>query len=136
MVGTLLLRGMAVGVVAGLLCFAFLKIVGEPQVDRAIAFGAQMDQAKAEEARAKGMPVPGAEAELEMVSRSVQAGLGLFTGVMVYSAAFGGLFALAFAFAYGRVGRLDARATSAVLALASIIAVYLVPSLKYPANPP
>ena len=38
-----------------------------------------------------------------LVSRSVQAGLGLFTAVMVYSTAFGGLFGLAFAFAYGRI---------------------------------
>jgi len=28
----------------------------------------------------------------------VQAGIGLFTGVVIYSAAFGGIFALAFAF--------------------------------------
>ena len=47
MAGTLLLRGMLVGIVAGLLCFGFLKIVGEPQVDRAIAFETQLDQARA-----------------------------------------------------------------------------------------
>ena len=34
--------------------------------------------------------------EPELVSRSVQAGLGLFVAVLVYSAAFGGLFGLAF----------------------------------------
>jgi hypothetical protein len=47
MAGTLLLRGMLIGIVAGLLCFGFLKIVGEPQVDRAIAFETQLDEAKA-----------------------------------------------------------------------------------------
>ncbi|HUK08081.1 MAG TPA: CbtA family protein [Stellaceae bacterium] len=140
MVGTLLLRGMVVGVIAGLLCFAFLKIVGEPQVDRAIAFETQMDEAKskakAEAAKAMGMSVPAEEEEPELVSRPVQAGIGLFTGVIVYSAAFGGLFALAFAFAHGRTGPLGARATSALLATAGIVSVYLAPSLKYPANPP
>jgi hypothetical protein len=35
MVRTFLVRGMLVGIVAGLLSFAFLKIYGEPQVDRA-----------------------------------------------------------------------------------------------------
>ena len=35
MVGALLTRGMLVGIVAGLLCFGFLKLVGEPPVDRA-----------------------------------------------------------------------------------------------------
>jgi hypothetical protein len=31
--GTLLVRGMLIGILAGLLCFSFLKIVGEPQGD-------------------------------------------------------------------------------------------------------
>ena len=48
MVRTLLVRGMLVGIVAGLLSFGFLKVYGEPQVDRAIAFEAQMDEEKAE----------------------------------------------------------------------------------------
>ncbi len=140
MVGNLLLRGMLVGIVAGLLCFAFLKVVGEPQVDRAIAFESQLDEAKAkakaEAAIARGLPAPQEESEPELVSRPVQAGIGLFTGVMVYSVAFGGLFALAFAFVYGRAVELGARATSALLAAVGIIAVYIVPNLKYPANPP
>ena len=38
MVRTFLVRGMLVGIVAGLLSFAFLKVYGEPQVDRAVAF--------------------------------------------------------------------------------------------------
>ena len=39
----------------------------------------------------------------DLFSRQVQAGIGLFVAVMVYATAFGGLFALAFAFAYGRL---------------------------------
>jgi predicted cobalt transporter CbtA len=66
----------------------------------------------------------------------VQAGIGLFTGVMVYSTAFGGLFALAFAIAYGRIGTLSPRSLAVVLAALGFIAVHLVPSLKYPPNPP
>jgi hypothetical protein len=96
MVRTFLVRGMLVGIVAGLLCFGFLKIYGEPEVDRAIAFETQMDEAKAAAEKAKGMNM--AE-DQELVSRDVQAGLGLFTAVMVYCTAFGGLFGLAFAFA-------------------------------------
>ena len=41
MVGNLLLRGMLVGIFAGILAFGFAKIYGEPQVDRAIAFEEQ-----------------------------------------------------------------------------------------------
>ncbi|MBV8589367.1 MAG: CbtA family protein [Acetobacteraceae bacterium] len=134
MVRTLLIRGLLVGLVAGLLVFAVGKVVGEPQVDRAIAFETAMDQAKAQADMAKGMP--GRQAEPELVSRKVQASFGLFTGVVVYSAAFGGLFALVFAFAYGRIGNLRPRAVSALLALGGFVALYLVPNLKYPANPP
>lgn len=135
MVRTFLVRGMLVGIVAGLLSFGFLKVYGEPQVDRAIAFETQMDEAKAAYAKAHGMPAH--EEEPELVSRPVQAGLGLFVAVMVYSAAFGGLFGLAFAFAHGRMGGdLSPQALAALLALIGFIAIYLVPNLKYPANPP
>lgn len=140
MVGTLLARGMLIGIIAGLLSFGFLKIVGEPPIDRAIAFETQLDkakaQAKAQALIAKGLPAPKEETEPVLVSRGVQAGIGLFTGVMFYNVAFGGLFALAFALAYGRIGHFGPRATSALLAVLGLIAIYIVPNLKYPANPP
>jgi predicted cobalt transporter CbtA len=137
MVGALLLRGMLVGVLAGLLCFGFLKIAGEPSVDRAIAFESQLEEAKAHaKAHSHGTEAPKEEPYPELVSRGVQAGIGLFTGVAVYSAAFGGLFALAFAFFYGRIGDFGPRATAALLAAMGIVAVYIVPTLKYPASPP
>lgn len=140
MAGTLLLRGMLIGIVAGLLCFSFLKIIGEPQVDRAIAFETRLDEAKAQAAAqaliAKGLPAPKEEPEPELVSRRVQASIGLFTGVMIYNVAFGGLFGLAFALAYGRMGDFGPRTTSALLAALGLVAIYIVPNLKYPANPP
>jgi hypothetical protein len=60
----------------------------------------------------------------------------LFSGVVVYGTALGGLFALVFAFALNRVGPIGPRGLSALLALAAFVAVILVPDLKYPANPP
>lgn len=36
--GSLLYRGMLVGLVAGLIAFGFARLYGEPYVDRAIAF--------------------------------------------------------------------------------------------------
>ena len=125
MVGGLLLRGMLVGVVAGILCFGFLKVAGEPSVDRAIVFETQRDAAKDQ-----------GQGEPELVSRKVQAGIGLFTGVVVFGAALGGLFALAFALAYGRIGDFGPRAVSALVATIGFVAISLVPLLKYPANPP
>ncbi|MCW2284039.1 hypothetical protein M2323_001652 [Rhodoblastus acidophilus] len=140
MTGKLLIAGMLAGLVAALLSFSFLKGVGGPYVERAIAFESAMDEAKAkaraDEAAAKGQPAPVEQAEPELVSRPVQSGIGLFTGVGVFSVAFGGFFALAFALAYGRLGALDARATSAVLAALGFVSVYVTPMLKYPPNPP
>ena len=140
MVGNLLVRGMVIGVLAAILTFGFLRMAGEPAVDKAIAFETQLDAAKAaartHEAEMKGEPRPVEATEAELVSRPVQAGIGLFTGVAVYNVAFGGLFALVFSLAYGRMGRFGPRATALLLALSGIVAVYIVPTLKYPANPP
>jgi predicted cobalt transporter CbtA len=121
---TLLLRGMLVGIVAGLLAFAFARWIGEPQVERAIAFETSLDQASGE------APEP------EMLSRKVQKSIGLLTGVVVYGAAIGGLFGLSFAFALGRINVTEPRALSVLLALLGFVAIVLVPQLKYPANPP
>src|SRR5690349_17509848 len=119
MVGALLLRGMLVGIVAAVLCFGFLKIAGEASVERAIAFEAQHENAKPHDHGGAAT----APAEPELVSRATQAGIGLFTAVAVYGAALGGLFALGFALAYGRVAELGPRATAALLAALGVVAV-------------
>lgn len=130
----LLIRGMMVGLIAGLLVFSVGKVFGEPQVDRAIAFETAMDDARAEAAIAAGHPVEAPEPEL--VSRPMQASWGLLTGTMVYSAAFGGLFALVFAVVFGRIGAGSPRMVSLLIALGGFVAVFIVPDLKYPSNPP
>jgi predicted cobalt transporter CbtA len=117
----LLVRGMLAGLAAGLLAFVFAKLFGEPQVDKAIAF---------EEATSP----PSSEAPL--VSRGMQSTLGLLTGTVVYASALGGVFALVFATAYGRIGKANPRTTAAVLALVGFVVIFLVPFTKYPSNPP
>ncbi|MFD8809288.1 CbtA family protein [Streptomyces sp. NPDC059597] len=119
-VRNLLVRGMLAGLAAGLLALVAAYFLGEPNVDRAIAF---------EDAHSH-------EHEMEVVSRSLQSTAGLATGVLVYGVAFGGIAALAFCFALGRVGRFGPRATALLLSTAALLAVYVVPFLKYPANPP
>jgi hypothetical protein len=75
--------------------------------------------------------------EPELVSRAVQSTVGLLTGLVVYGCAFGGIFALAFAYAHGRLGRRwRPRTTATVLAMAAFAVLVLVPQIKYPANPP
>src|ERR1700722_18900202 len=124
MARSLLLRGMLVGLVAGLFVFAFARWAGEPQVDRAIAFETSMD-------RAKGEPP-----EPEIVSRRIQKGFGLLTGVVLYGTALGGIFGLVFAYARGRLSQSRPRVLSALIAGTGFITIVLTPSLKYPANPP
>lgn len=129
MTGRLLVRGMLVGIIAGLLAFGFAKVFGEPQVDRAIAFEEGM-------AHMHSHGDAGDAEEEELVSRPVQAGIGLLTGVMVYSVALGGIFALVFAYSLGRIGKVGPRGLGALLALVAFVTVFLVPGLVYPPNPP
>lgn len=124
---------MLAGVVAGLLAFGFAQVFGEPEIDYAIGFEEQSAQAAQAQVHAAGAAQ---EPEAEVVSRKVQAGVGLLTAVVVYGAGIGGLFAIVFAFAYGRIGRLGPRATAALLAAGGFFSIALVPFLKYPANPP
>jgi predicted cobalt transporter CbtA len=124
MMRLLLIRGMLSGVVAGVLALAFARLFGEPQVGSAIGFESALNAAK------------GDPPEPELVSRGIQSTLGLATGVLVYAVAFGGLFALAFAVAHGRIGRLSPKATAVVVALGGYLTAFVVPFLKYPSNPP
>ncbi|MBB4789086.1 CbtA family protein [Streptomyces rapamycinicus] len=121
-VRNLLARGMLAGLGAGVLALIAAYFLGEPNVDRAIGF---------EEAHA-----PAHEHEVEIVSRSLQSTAGLATGVLIYGIAFGGIAALAYCVALGRVGRFSPRATALLLSGCALLAVYVVPFLKYPANPP
>src|SRR4051794_34268760 len=104
MARSLLVRGMIAGLVAGVLAFLFAHHFGEPQVQRAIDFE---DHLAALQHRA---PDP------EVVSRATQSTWGLATGTIVMGIALGGLFALVFAYAYGRVARLQPRLMAIVLA--------------------
>lgn len=124
MLRALLLCGLLAGLCGGLLATGFARVAGEPQVTRAIAF---------ESARSKAEGVP---QEKPIVSRRLQSSLGLLTAAAVYGLSLGGLFALAFAAVYGRVGRASPARTSLWLAAAAFIVLYLVPFVKYPANPP
>jgi len=121
-VRNLLVRGMLAGLGAGVLALIVAYFLGEPNVDSAINFEAAH--------------APAHEHEVELVSRSLQSTAGLATGVLIYGVAFGGIAALAYCFALGRVGRFSPRATALLLSGAALLTVYVVPFLKYPANPP
>jgi hypothetical protein len=119
---------MLAGLVAGILGFCFAWTIGEAPVNAAIAFETQVEYA--------AHPGAQGEHEEELVPRPVQSTAGLGTGTLIYGVAIGGLFALVFAAAYGRVCPFAARGTAALIGLLGFTAAYLVPFLKYPANPP
>jgi predicted cobalt transporter CbtA len=122
---------MLVGLAAGVAAYLFGTLFGEGPVGQAI----DVESAQAS-AHAASHGVTDGAAEPELVSRTVQSTIGLATAALVYGVALGGLFALAFAVAYGRIGRFTPRATAALVALAGFVTVAFVPFLKYPANPP
>jgi predicted cobalt transporter CbtA len=124
MVRSLLIRGLLAGLGAGLLAFAFAFVVGEPQVQHAIDVEAHAARLHHEAAAPA------------VVSRGVQRTVGLLAGTAVLGVALGGLLALVFAYAYGRVGRLGARTVAALLALGAFLAVSAIPFTKYPPDPP
>ena len=124
MIRNLLVCGFIAGACGGLLATGFAELAGEPAINSAISF----EEAQAEAA--------GQAPEPEMVSRDIQRSVGLLTAAVVYGLALGGLFALAFAAIYGRVGRVSPAKTALWLAAGAFVVVYLVPFLKYPANPP
>lgn len=123
MMRTLLVRGMLAGLIGGLAYVLFAYLFGEASIDAAIAY------------EEHGAPAGEASHE-ELVSRGIQATLGLGVAAVVYGAVIGGILSLVYASVVGRVGRLSARATAAVIAGTGFVAVALVPFLKYPANPP
>lgn len=134
MVGSLIIRGLLVGLVAGLLAFGFAKFFAEPAIGVAIEFESAHDAAE-REAQIKNGITPAPE-EPELFSRTVQSGIGLMTGVLAVGVGIGGLFGVLFAFANGRMENLGPGATSTLLSLYSLWSIYVIPALKYPPNPP
>ena len=132
MMKTLLVRGMLAGLIAGVLAFGFAYAFGEPSVNAAIGLEDSGGHSHSHDAGA----APAEEHEEELVPRDIQSTVGLLTGVLVYGVAIGGLLSLAFAFAQGRLGNLRPRVTALLLTGGAFAVVFLVPFLKYPANPP
>jgi hypothetical protein len=130
----LIVRAAGVGALGGLVAFVFARIFAEPLIQRAIDYKSGRGTAEAALAAAAGMP---AQPEApEMFSRAVQGNLGIGVGMVLFGLAMGCLFGVAYCLAYGRVGRIGVRALSLLVAAGGFLLLYLVPFLKYPANPP
>ena len=141
---TFLVRGLLAGLIAGVVTFGVAYVVGEPPVAAAIALeestaeeSAQAPAAVADHAHDEAATEAHSHGDDEaVVSRATQSTWGLATATVVFGIALGGILGLLSAFAVGRLGRLSARASTALIAGIGFVAVYLVPFLKYPPNPP
>ena len=119
MVSAYLRRGMAAGLLAGLLAGLFGFLVGEPSLDKAIAL---------EEASS------GAHHE-EVFSRSTQK-VGLFFATGLFGVTVGGVFGIVYAFFRVRLAAGSDFRRSISLSGAIFAGAFLIPFLKYPAQPP
>ena len=130
----IILRGLLAGAVAGLLAFVFARIFAEPVIDKAIAYESGRDAVQALVDKAAGITPEAAGPDI--FSRTVQANVGIGVGMIAFGTAMGGLFAVAYLLCLGRVGRLQPRPLAMLVALGGFLGFYLVPFIKYPANPP
>lgn len=124
----LIARGLLAGAVAAVLAFVFARLCAEPVIGRAIAF----EDGRTDAEHAHGVHEHGAE----LFTRGVQANAGLGFGVLIFGVAVGALFAALFCVVAARARGIEPQALSALLAAAAFGAVYLVPFVKYPPNPP
>ena len=121
MVARYLRRGMAAGLLAGLLAGLFAFFFGEPAVDSAI--------------RIEEMAAGSGGHEEEIVGRSTQK-VGLFFATGIFGVTVGGIFGIAFAYFRGRMASESDWTRSLLFAGALFAGAFLIPFLKYPANPP
>ncbi|WP_377272784.1 CbtA family protein [Peterkaempfera sp. SMS 1(5)a] len=127
-------RGLLAGAIGGLLAFVFARIFAEPQIASAISYESGRDAAQAALDKAAGLPADMGDPDL--FSRAVQANVGIGVGMVFFGMAMGALFSVAYLLCLGRTGRLQARTLSVLVAGGGLLGFYLVPFLKYPANPP
>jgi hypothetical protein len=132
--GKLVLRGVLAGALAGLFAFVFARIFAESQIQQAIDY--ENGRKAAQAALDKAAGVKAAAEESELFSRTVQANIGLGVGMIAFGAAMGALFAIAYLVCLGRVGTLRPRSIALLVAAGGFLGMYLVPFIKYPANPP
>jgi hypothetical protein len=131
-----LVRGLLVGLFAGIIAFGVAYTIGEPSVNASIAIE---EAGSAEHSHAGEAAEPhshAADAQETEVSRSLQSTLGLLTGTIVAGVTLGGLVSVLSALALGRFGSAGVRTTTLSIAGIGFVTVYLLPFVAYPPNPP
>ncbi|TGD86135.1 cobalt transporter [Mycolicibacterium sp. CH28] len=130
----IILRGALWGGLGGILAFVFARIFAEPIIARAIDYEGARDEAQEYlEHHAGGHAMADG---VEIFSRSIQSNVGIGVGMIAFGAAMGALFAVVYCVVYNRFPTLSPGTLAIRLAAAMFFALYFVPFLKYPANPP
>ncbi len=127
-------RGALAGGLGGLVSFGFAQIFAEPQIEMAIDYESGRDAAQDVLNKAAGIATEPTGPDI--FSRTIQANLGIGIGMVAFGLAMGALFAVAYALCVGRVGAVRPRTLAVLVATGGFLGFYLVPFLKYPANPP
>jgi len=129
-----LTRYLVPGAVAGLVSFAFSRVMIEPLIGAAVDYEGKREHTESQ--------LAGGEHEHghELFTRAVQENVGSAVGVVLFGIAMGVLFAVAYTVLRTVLERRGVRSDPTALALllstGMFAAIVLVPSLKYPANPP
>ncbi len=130
-----MLRGVAAGALAGVLAFLFTRIMVEPVLQSSIDYQTGRDAVQATLRKAAGL-APNAPGP-DIFSRAAQRNVGASIGLLVFGIAMGALFAVLYTLAHRRYGdALSPRVLALLIAALGFLAIYMVPYLKYPANPP
>lgn len=127
-------RYLVPGVVGGIAAFAFSRVMIEPLIGAAVEYEGGRGHAESQ--------LLGDEHDHghELFTRAVQENVGAAVGVIAFGVVMGVLFAVAYASIRTVLERRGIRPDPAGLALllaaGMFVAIALMPSLKYPANPP
>ncbi|MEU5844271.1 CbtA family protein [Rhodococcus sp. NPDC047139] len=134
--GRLVVRGLLAGLLAGLIAGAVAFVVGEPQLDAAVALETAVSEphSHADSDTATAAPADHTHEDEPLVSRTGQRA-GLFLATSLAGVALGAIFATV-AYAIRRAVPVSAVTLSIGLAAAAWLAVVVVPYVKYPPNPP
>jgi len=126
-------RGALAGFIAGVLGFVFARILAEPFINKAIDYESGRHDILTALNQAAGRPVtPDGP---EVFSRTIQSTIGMFSGIVAFSTAMGALVAVAYLVLHGRF-TVRPQTLAWQIAAFGFLGVYLLPFVKYPANPP
>lgn len=122
------------GIVAGMVGFAFSRLMIEPLIGRAVEYEAQRAHVEGE------LLGTGHDHGHEIFSRAVQSNVGAAVGITVFAVVMGVLFAVTYAVVRSVVGRrglvIHPAGLALLVAAGMFVAIAVIPGVKYPANPP